>query len=981
MTNFAINFTIPWLLLLLIPAAVLTLWPYFKLNKRYRRTRNRIISIILHLAIMVMTISLLAGTTFTYDIPNEENELILVVDMSYSSVEDLESDINRFSAKDSFVRDVLQASDNEFKVGVVAFGYKPITVAAPSMDSDQVLVDYFEFRDTEDYALPEERRIDDTASDISAALEHAASLITSKTTSKIVLVSDGIETDGNALSTVKRLAAEGIKVDTVSFYNNRDYDFEIVSVDIPKANYFVGDLVEITLNIQSSINGNVTITVYDSDEAENDINYEYLTFNADLVEGLNEIKVSYTFNQLGMHRLNFTIVGNPDNEIQDTLYQNNSYHSYIYLEIFDKILILEGFEGEATTLKDVLVNQLGSYDEEDVKVVNINPDNGNFTNVPKTMEELRQYDQVILANVANSDLINSNPIADAPTYDPAAETEYMPVDFDDMLNEYVKVYGGGVFMIGGNTSDGSSAHAFNRADIALDNAAALREILPVEVVNYTPPVAVMVVIDRSGSMGTVISNGKTALDYAKDAANACLDSLTYRDYMGVISLENSYSIGTPVVSVNNRASIVSSISALDFGGGTQFAPAFERAGQALSAISNKQVSRRHVIVITDGEPLDNAHSENASNGMGWADIMASYSASDAKITFSILHIGNINSSMMQEYFESDEYGNGSYTQVTTLEASQISSIMRVELQNNAIQEYDPNDVFTPTVEIYNSNVVRNVDIDDIPTLTGYYGTRAKTGAVTVLTATYVPLYSQWNIGNGKVGAFMSSLKGDSLSSAFLSSIEGQTIISNIIAGLMPSENIRPRDINVTLTEENYTTRVSVSTNMEEGQGLRVTVTPLDREFDPDLVEQVVEFSETDGYSRATVEIKEPGVHRVTVEKYANNEDGEEIVLSSTTVYRAFSYSAEYDVFVDESEVDRFMNRLATSGRGNVVNANEGDTVFDNFDKEIHKVYDPRVLFMILSIIFFLLDIAVRKFKFKWPHEIIRDYKERKKLEK
>ena len=33
--------------------------------------------------------------------------------------------------------------------------------------------------------------------------------------------------------------------------------------------------------------------------------------------------------------------------------------------------------------------------------------------------------------------------------------------------------------------------------------------------------------------------------------------------------------------------------------------------------------------------------------------------------------------------------------------------------------------------------------------------------------------------------------------------------------------------------------------------------------------------------------------------------------------------------------------------------------------------------MILVTVLFLLDIAVRKFKFKWIHELIRDAKEKK----
>ena len=82
MTNFRIEFVYPWLLLLLIPAAVLTLLPYFKLSKKYRKNRNRITSIVLHSIIMVLAIFILSGMTFSYQTPNTENEIILLVDMS-----------------------------------------------------------------------------------------------------------------------------------------------------------------------------------------------------------------------------------------------------------------------------------------------------------------------------------------------------------------------------------------------------------------------------------------------------------------------------------------------------------------------------------------------------------------------------------------------------------------------------------------------------------------------------------------------------------------------------------------------------------------------------------------------------------------------------------------------------------------------------------------------------------------------------------
>ena len=50
---------------------------------------------------------------------------------------------------------------------------------------------------------------------------------------------------------------------------------------------------------------------------------------------------------------------------------------------------------------------------------------------------------------------------------------------------------------------------------------------------------------------------------------------------------------------------------------------------------------------------------------------------------------------------------------------------------------------------------------------------------------------------------------------------------------------------------------------------------------------------------------------------------------------------------------------------------------DDFDKTIEKVFDPRYLFMIIAIILFVTEIAVRKFKFKWLHEIIREARDKK----
>ena len=72
-----------------------------------------------------------------------------------------------------------------------------------------------------------------------------------------------------------------------------------------------------------------------------------------------------------------------------------------------------------------------------------------------------------------------------------------------------------------------------------------------------------------------------------------------------------------------------------------------------------------------------------------------------------------------------------------------------------------------------------------------------------------------------------------------------------------------------------------------------------------------------------------------------------------------------------------MASLAERGEGVVIENDNPWAVFENVAQYLHKVIDPRLTFFIISLVLFLVDIAVRKFKFKWPHEIIREYKMKK----
>ena len=67
-----------------------------------------------------------------------------------------------------------------------------------------------------------------------------------------------------------------------------------------------------------------------------------------------------------------------------------------------------------------------------------------------------------------------------------------------------------------------------------------------------------------------------------------------------------------------------------------------------------------------------------------------------------------------------------------------------------------------------------------------------------------------------------------------------------------------------------------------------------------------------------------------------------------------------------------MAKIAEDGRGVVVT--DPIDIFAGFSKTVTKTYDPRIILLITAIVLVLLDITVRKFKFKWIHELIRERK-------
>lgn len=910
MTNFSITFSNPWLLLLLVPAALLTLIPYFRLNKRYRCTRNRIVSMALHVVIMVLAVALLAGLGIDYDLPNDKNEVILLVDASFSEEALTEE-------KNQFIKDVVDSNNSAFKLGIVTFGYDQVYAAELTKDMSTVYASYLQA------PLP-----DVTATDVESALNYAATLFEYPETARIVLISDVLETDGSVAKTIKSVAAKGIKVDTVYMSDDsRDDEVQLIGMERPEERIEVGSPFSVKLSLQSNYQGNATITPYDNDVAG-------IPFELELKEGIQDIFVPFEFTLPGLHRMSFEIMAGGD-----TLAENNVFHSYIYLEIFDDILIIESNHNESEALCRMLKDELNAT------VMNI----GSVASTLTTMDDLRRYDEIVLVNISNGD---------------------MPEGFVALLHTYVHDFGGGLFTICGNAPDSDpndeewTANAYTREDMY---GTLYQDMLPVEAINYTPPTAVMIIIDRSGSMttdtdGKLLPESENKLLFAKNGATECLELLSERDYVGIMSFADSFTEHIELTPRTQRDKILAAIEHIngEDGGGTNFSPALERAGKALAAMTD--VENKHIIFISDGEPSAGDADrykywlqENAKNGITTSFIGVRCTNS-AKNTMKILLTQY--AGMSEENFHD------------VVDLNSASSTIKKDFEVNKIMDVNY-ETFTPKINDVNSPIVEGVLQENMPTLDGFYGLKAKEDADVILSGRFTPIYAQWSYGLGRVGTFACDLNG-TWSSSFIDTPEGNAIVNNIVASLFPLEDLKPKEIEVEHEGGNYFTKLNIFTDLIDDQYIEVTVTsPATAGGESEV--QTLTAGAGDNYSRLSFTVKTSGIHEIVTRKRAA--DG--TLLAETVIYKALSYSQEYNVFTDKDAAKALSEQLATDGRGIIIE--EPYQVYENAAKLRHVDIDPRIPMMIALLILFLLDIAVRKFKWKWPHELIRDRKAKKAM--
>ena len=749
---------------------------------------------------------------------------------------------------------------------------------------------------------------DDSATNLEQALVYAKSLFTNPESGKIVVLTDGIETDGNAMNAVASLAMDGITVDFADYSEEQtDNEVQPIQVNLTDDVISVGENNQIELTVQSTSKTDALITFYDNGE---EVESGYI----ELVEGSNSLFFTHSFDTAGLHELRFEVEG-----VDDTLTQNNIFYSYVYIDVADNILILQR-ENEAQKIQQLF------EDKFNVTVMNI-------SDAPTSLDRLRDYDQIILMNIANAD---------------------MPEGFAEILNDYVNDIGGGLLTVGGTKTENGEpvANVYNREDM---EGSLYQDMLPVLAEDYTPPIAVILVIDISGSMSSVGSSGKTLMEEAKESAKEGLRALDTRDYVGIVTFGDNANTVLDLTPVSEMRKIETAIDKIDYEmAGTVYSNGLERAGMLLKAMAGG-VNKKHIIFISDGEPTpgDYMYLEKTETNRA------------AGITTScISYVGSV--SVMESI--ADAGGGKNYS---AKDGQALAEAIKADIGAPEIREFEYV-TFQPEFGDY-SSILAGINENEIPTLDGFYGAKLKSDAQSILVGEYnQPIYAEWKYGNGKVGSFMCDLNGY-WSEAFIDDTVGQQILLNIVSSLFPNESVAVDEIELTVKRDNYTVSTNIYTSVEEGETIRLIVRKAENGSYDKTVLQTINVDNFNGNQTVCFDITKGGIYEIEAQKL----DADENVVASNLAYTEFSYSKEYDPFLKQEDNKAFIAGLAETGGGNRIS--EAAEVFADLVKSFYRTFDPRGIFAITVIVSLLLDVAVRKFKFKWPHEIIRE-KKQKKLE-
>lgn len=547
-------------------------------------------------------------------------------------------------------------------------------------------------------ALPD---LPGAATDLGAALDAAMALLPADGARRVVLLTDGNETRGDSDRRLPWLRAAGVRVDAAVPPHEAVSDVRVERVVAPE---MAGVDNAVPVRVVAHNDGPVrpaVLNVYlDGQIADSSA--------VDLPPGRSAMTLASRLVSEGSHRLRAELRADGDGQPA-----NNAREVGITLRDPTRALVLttrpHSVVGTALARKSVRADVRSPAGL-------------------RSIESLRDYHLVVLEDLTAADL---------------------PPGTLDVLERWVREYGGGLLVTGGGSTFGDPAFA----------RSPLKRLLPVTLEPSRPkpgvrePLALFLVIDRSNSMGynsrtPTVRDGEK-LRYAKEAALAVVRQLKDQDLVGVIVFDSKpHEIAPLRPLAQNRAALENLLPRLVENGGTDF---YDALASAHAQLQQARVRQRHIILLTDGDTNRSAPDEYRA--------LTREIAND-HIGVTTIRIGDntVNLELLQEISRGT---GGEFHYVEN--ARQLPDLMLREATRALAPEAAGSETFYPRISDA-GQLLQGVDEPQLPPLSGYAYAKPRPGSEVLLQVPRMerqdPLLAVWQYGLGRVAAFTASPRDD-----------------------------------------------------------------------------------------------------------------------------------------------------------------------------------------------------------------------------
>ncbi len=881
-----ISFDNPWLLLVAIPAFILILVPFFVIGNKDNKSLSWKISIGLHFVIVVLVTLAIAGLKATSVLT--KTTVYVVADVSYSSE-------RNFDEIDGYVQEIKENLPVNSSMGVVCFGRDVILLTPAGRTVKSVA----------------EAKVDETATDIVGALNYTETLFKDDEIKRIVLITDGNDTVttsvGAIASTVNRLTENGIKIDTIFLDNNiqeGEDEVQINGVEYTGSTY-LGHATHVDILVQSSSENNVMVELYmrekatdDQAEAEFDkIDYTVLTLN----EGINTVKMDLLSTTSGTFEYMVKVVA--DKDISE---HNNSWTFTQEIVGRTKILLITGDQKDESLIELMY----GSEAEIDSYIVKDSGANGQGTVVPFMLEEIIEYDEIVVSNVDIRDIRHVNA-------------------FIDSLDMAISQYGKSLITFGDLRL---------QTDAEDMTFAKFKELLPVTYGNS----------NREGRLYTIVLDVSHSMFYsskfttAKQSAIRLLSILGDDDYVCLVTFSGEVNVKTPRKASVCREELIEYINGLSTEHGTDIGWGLE---EALKKVKELKLEENQIMLISDGFSF-----ESTKDAVQIATELYQYGATISAIwTVGAGESGGdaILKQIVKPYSEAT---GGRYYKITKPEdvegiifGSVADHIGKVIVTENA----------KVNIVRYNEGIVKGFGADgiQIPMVSGYIISIEKYDAIVPLTVTHqrsngytesMPLYAYRSHGNGRVSSFTSNLSSN-WTGNWTTEVK-KLFVNNMFLSNTPKErHDAPFTVNIERTDQDaYIEIVPSILNPDAETTLKITLP------DGRKITRALSFDSQKYFY--TLETIGEGVYTIDITyKY---DDKTFKVSESFNI----AYLAEYNEFVgcDTSKIYEFMRGKGTINEGSIPD-------LENDKKEVSTYQESyEIPLLIAAIVVFVVDILIRK---------------------